>query len=101
MNVVIIPEILNKKSYDWFCNELSIIESNFLLDRNLFDDIDDIDKYNKTLVSYIVYQIILNSDLEPKCLETPNGGLGFRNKIGKSFDTPLAFITHIWKMIWY
>ena len=61
MNVVIIPEILNKKSYDWFCNELSIIESNFLLDRNLFDDIDDIDKYNKTLVSYIVYQIIIKN----------------------------------------
>jgi len=90
MNEVIIDETFKNKKYDWFFDELLIIDSDFLLDNNFFNILDNIDKVNKRTVSYIVYQILLNNDLKPIILEQPSGGFSFRDRINKKYGPSLG-----------
>ena len=83
MNVIKIVDSLKSKDIDYFYTHLYDNESDFLLDNDFFNTINDIDIYNRRTVTYIVYQIILNNDLKPSILQKPNGGFSFRDKVNK------------------
>ena len=105
MNEIIITETLKNKKYEWFFDKLLVIDSDFLLDNDFFNTINDIDIYNRRTVTYIVYQIILNNDLKPNILQKPNGGFSFRDKVNKKYGPSLG-IYHVhleneMVLLWY
>ena len=77
MNIV---KIDNKYRNINFMNKIITIDSDYLIDLETLEFLENIDKINKDLVHYITYRILNDDTLMPNIYLIPKNGLEFINK---------------------